>query len=220
MNAVMVKACTKCGDTKPLSGFRKNARYAGGHINWCTPCEKEYRSRHYKQNVDRVRAQNAAWHEANKEARNAAAREAYAANPAAHAERVKAAKARDPARYREMNKLKARARRASRIDVRLRSRVSSQLRYCLATGKGGQTTAALLGYSITELRAHLERQFLRGMGWHNMGEWHIDHIVPMSSFTITGPDDPELRRAWALPNLRPLWAADNMRKSDKRVSLL
>ncbi|THD06128.1 hypothetical protein B1991_14390 [Rhodanobacter lindaniclasticus] len=81
-------------------------------------------------------------------------------------------------------------------------------------------TFELIGYSVDELRSHLERQFLKGMSWGNMGAWHVDHIVPVSSFTITGPDDPELRRAWALPNLRPLWAADNIAKRDKRVTLL
>jgi hypothetical protein len=82
------------------------------------------------------------------------------------------------------------------------------------------TSESLLGYTIAELRTHLERQFLPGMSWHNMGKWHIDHIVPLASFTITGPDDPELKRAWALPNLRPLWARDNIAKGAKTTSLL
>jgi len=51
-----------------------------------------------------------------------------------------------------------------------------------------------------------------GMGWHNMSEWHIDHIMPLASFNFTGLDDPAVREAWALSNLRPLWAADNIRK--------
>jgi hypothetical protein len=42
----------------------------------------------------------------------------------------------------------------------------------------------------------------------------------MSSFIISGPTDPELKRAWALPNLRPLWAKENISKRDKRVTLL
>lgn len=220
MNAGAAKACTKCGETKPLAEFRPDARYAGGYVTWCGLCAKRYRAQHYLQNKERVQAQNAAWHADNKESRNEAMRAAYAADPERHSQRVRAAKQRSPERYREANRLNAAKRRAERIDVRLRSRMSSQLRYCLSTGKGGQTTARLLGYSVQELRAHLERQFLRGMSWENMGEWHIDHIVPLSSFTITGPDDPELRRAWALPNLRPLWAAENIAKSDKRLVLL
>jgi len=58
------------------------------------------------------------------------------------------------------------------------------------------------------------------MSWENIGDWHIDHIVPLSRFKVSGPDDPELRRAWALTNLRPLWAKDNMRKSASNEFLL
>lgn len=83
-----------------------------------------------------------------------------------------------------------------------------------------QPTFDYLGYTPEELMAHLERQFVKGMGWHNMGEWHIDHIVPFSSFSIESRDDPELRRSFALTNLRPLWAKENIAKSDKRLFLI
>lgn len=147
-------------------------------------------------------------------------RAAYRSDPKRHSERVKAAKERDPDKYREANRINAQKRREDRIDVRLRSRISSQIRYCLGTRKGGMTTQRLLGYSIDELRVHLERQFLPDMNWSNFGKWHIDHIVPLASFTITGSDDPELRRAWALTNLRPLWAEDNIRKGSRIEVLL
>ena len=215
MNAVQAKRCIKCAEQRPIDQFQANARYADGYVNWCKPCSAEYRKQHSSMNREKVRAQNADWHQANKIRRNLEAKARYAANPEAHAERVAAAKARRPDHYRSVSRINARRRRAERVECALRARISSQLRYCLTTGKGGATSEALLGYSINELRTHLERQFLKGMSWENMGEWHIDHIVPLSSFTITGPDDPELRRAWALPNLRPLWAKDNIRKGAK-----
>ena len=220
MIPVLQKKCTRCGDHKPVESFRENLRYADGRVNWCDPCAKAYRAEHYLRNKERVTRQNAAWYADNKDRVREISRRNYLADPERHAQRVKAARARSPERYREVNNRNAIRRRSERAELRIRSRLSSQLRYCLSTGKGGRATEALVGYPIAELRTHLERQFLPGMGWENMGEWHIDHIVPLSSFTITGPDDPELRRAWALPNLRPLWAADNIAKSNKRVSLL
>lgn len=69
-----------------------------------------------------------------------------------------------------------------------------------------------LGYVVDELRAHLEAQFAEGMTWANHGEWHIDHIRPLSSFTITSFRCRGFRKAWAIDNLQPLWAADNLRK--------
>lgn len=77
-------------------------------------------------------------------------------------------------------------------------------------------TLEALGYSVDELVAHIERQFLRGMGWHNSSEWHIDHIVPMST-ARTVEDVIALNQ---LSNLRPLWAEDNIRKKDKRIYLI
>jgi hypothetical protein len=51
------------------------------------------------------------------------------------------------------------------------------------------------------------------MNWFNHGEWHIDHIRPISSFDLD--TDPSIVNA--LDNLQPLWAIDNMKKSNKYV---
>lgn len=80
----------------------------------------------------------------------------------------------------------------------------------------GSTAAyEALGYSAGELRVHLERQFVGEMSWDNYGQWHIDHIVPIASFEFSSVEDPGFIRAWALTNLRPLWAIDNLKKSSK-----
>ena len=87
-------------------------------------------------------------------------------------------------------------------------------------GKLGLSWQHAVGYSVDDLRAHLERQFERGMSWDNYGDWHIDHIIPASSFKYDTVDDPDFHACWALTNLRPLWARENIRKRDKRVLLL
>lgn len=69
-----------------------------------------------------------------------------------------------------------------------------------------------VGYSLSELQAHLEAQFTRGMSWSNYGQWHIDHIHPLAAFTFDGPACAEFAAAWALSNLQPLWGADNLSK--------
>lgn len=76
-------------------------------------------------------------------------------------------------------------------------------------------TFDILGYTPTQLMHHLESWFTEGMSWDNMGEWHIDHIRPVSSFTFDSMDDPEFKACWALENLQPLWAFDNMSKGAK-----
>jgi hypothetical protein len=71
---------------------------------------------------------------------------------------------------------------------------------------------SLVGYTTQDLAAHLESLFQSGMGWHNMGAWHIDHIKPRAAFTFSSYNDPAFKECWALSNLQPLWAKDNIRK--------
>jgi hypothetical protein len=91
-----------------------------------------------------------------------------------------------------------------------------------ALKRGGSTPKFedFVGYSTSDLKVHLEAQFTKDMTWEKfrLGQIHIDHIVPISSFDLSDPDD--LRRAWAITNLRPLWAKDNLKKSNKRIYLI
>ena len=80
----------------------------------------------------------------------------------------------------------------------------------LGTSKQGHTID-MLGYSALELKEHIEKLFLPGMSWNNHGDWHIDHIRPVTDFS----DTDNINEVCALNNLQPLWAFDNMSKSNK-----
>lgn len=89
----------------------------------------------------------------------------------------------------------------------------NRVRVALKGQVKADTTLALIGCSVDELRAHLERQFTPGMSWQNYGEWHVDHIRPCAAY-----DHTDLASHWQcfhFSNLQPLWAVDNLRKSDK-----
>jgi 5-methylcytosine-specific restriction endonuclease McrA len=118
-----------------------------------------------------------------------------------------------------------RDRYRSDSEVRLRDRVRLQIFKALRAGKGGRSSSELLGYTTEELRAHLERQFTRRMSWENYGTyWHIDHIIPVSSFVLRledgGIDCDAVRRCWALSNLRPLPRRENISKGGKVLFLV
>jgi hypothetical protein len=68
----------------------------------------------------------------------------------------------------------------------------------------------LLGCSVEVCKSYLESKFQTGMTWENHGSWHIDHIKPISSYTLH-----ELHLAFHYTNLQPLWAIDNLRKGSK-----
>lgn len=113
-----------------------------------------------------------------------------------------------------------RVKRSSDPARNLADRMTRGINASLASGKEGRSWRSMVPYTLADLMLHLERQFLSGMTWENRSEWHIDHIVPQSSFHFTSSDDPEFKRCWALTNLRPLWAKDNVRKSGKRTHLI
>ena len=110
----------------------------------------------------------------------------------------------------------------SKALVALARRVRCAVRRSLADAgaRAGNGAIRHLDYSPADLAAHLERQFLPGMGWHNMSEWHVDHVVPVADFDIRKEGDDEFLACWSLANLRPLWASDNISKSDNREFLL
>lgn len=116
------------------------------------------------------------------------------------------------------NRRRQRERRKSDPAKAMQARLSRLHRFALQRVGGIKKSPTFeeLGYSVCEFVEHMERQFLPGMGWHNMDEWQIDHIIPVSS-AVTVEDVIRLNQ---LPNLRPMWSADNNRKKDKRDSLL
>jgi len=71
-----------------------------------------------------------------------------------------------------------------------------------------------LPYTPEEMLNNLECKFKKGMTWHNMSDWHIDHIVPASKFTFTSSTCLEFIQCYSLQNIEPVWAKDNLRKQD------
>jgi hypothetical protein len=99
--------------------------------------------------------------------------------------------------------------------------ITNRLWPCLHYGVRVNSTrsglyANALGYRWSELRSHLEQQFMDGMTWDNWGDvWELDHIAPLSSFRYESIDDPLFKEAWKLSNLRPLYRAENLAKGSK-----
>ena len=71
----------------------------------------------------------------------------------------------------------------------------------------------LVGCTKDELKLHIESMFQEGMTWDNMGEWHVDHIIPMNAFDLSCGE--QQRIVMWYKNLQPLWGSENLKKSDK-----
>ena len=82
---------------------------------------------------------------------------------------------------------------------RLRIIISTSMMRSIKKNKTNKRLYRYLGYSIEELKEHLEHQFEDWMNWDNLGltankekeTWQIDHIIPVNTFNIKeiGPLD-------------------------------
>lgn len=96
-----------------------------------------------------------------------------------------------------------------RLIVNHRKRVSAIFKDLKISKKKSSTD--ILGAEVVLVIKHIEIQFQQGMSWENYGEWHIDHIIPLSSAN----NNYELEALFYYKNTRPMWEKENLLKSNK-----
>jgi hypothetical protein len=110
---------------------------------------------------------------------------------------------------------RTRAKHAKRNpSIRLRAATAARV-WAALNGRSDGRLFSRLGYSIEDLVEHLESKFQDGMTWENYGKWHVDHKKPCVLFDQSDPI--QFTACWALDNLQPLWAQDNIKKGAKYV---
>jgi hypothetical protein len=172
-------------------------RYRAANREKMNAYKRKYKKSYCEKNPEKVAEQQRAYRTANREKLAAKRRTYYQAN-----------KERLIARGTE----RERKRYAEDIDFRILKNIRRRFNELL-TNKGGRRTLDFIDYTMGELRYHIATRFERGMSWDNWGEWHIDHIIPCATFDHQDPT--QVRECWALSNLQPLWASDNLSKGAK-----
>lgn len=183
----------------------------------CKSCANSLSNSHYRNNKDKCKARFKANYEAKKAERNRKTKEYYEENKEHLLQKCR--------EYRKKNKeqivawrkssktMKAhRERQAKRLQTK-QGKAEQFLRnsiHRIISNKNGEASFSLCGYSKNELIARIESTFKNGMRWSNYGEWHIDHIVPISLLVKSGCEDPKVVNA--LSNLRAMWAKENIAK--------
>ena len=99
--------------------------------------------------------------------------------------------------------------------------LNQRMRQAIGVDVGnGYQWESYVGYNRNDLKKHLESKFTDDMSWDNMDKWHIDHIVPKSSFHyFKNPYNQNFKDCWALSNLQPLWSKDNLSKGCKIIKI-
>ncbi len=122
-------------------------------------------------------------------------------------------------RYRHIHKestlIKLKEYRKNR-DIMISISISSRIRKSIKHNKNGRHWEDIVGFTLEELKLHLEKQFKGSITWKNYGTyWHIDHRIPISMFNFNSYEDEEFKKCWALENLKPMIGVDNLRKHNK-----
>jgi len=182
------KTCTMCGEEKLHEAFCKKKNGRFGISSICNVCESNRKKEYRKVHSEELAATMKVYRERNREKINAWSRN-------------------DMRKRRKDSKLK------------LGLAFSNAIYQAIRRKKNGKPWESLVGYTLDDLKKHLEKRFAIGMSWDNYGKdgWHIDHRIPKSVFNYERPEHLDFQRCWALENLRPLWAKENLSKNNSLI---
>lgn len=222
------KICRICNIEKDLSEFHIKRGTPDGHRSECKECvkntqkeykdpekQREYDKQRYQERKEEILERKKKYHKDNKdrileEKKNY--REENKDNINDYMKKYREEHREEAKEYARNNPNKALYQETYRLRhphiVAWRTTLYATLKR-MGTKKEN-STAFLLGYSAEDLRKDMESKFLSGMTWDNHGEWHIDHIYPVTKFPTTTP----VSEVCALSNLQPLWGSDNLSKSN------
>ena len=121
----------------------------------------------------------------------------------------------------QSDKLRKYSKEHKRIRYSMKANLHSRLKQHLIN-KNKKSTFDILGYTVNDLKIHLESLWEPWMSWDNYGAycsykrtWQIDHIKPDSLFNYESITDPEFKECWSLSNLQPLDSFKNLKKGNK-----
>ena len=202
----LTKTCSKCGEEKPRTEFNKNKAQKDGLQNNCKSCHAEQVAKYREKNVVERVEHDRKYREKNKD------------KIAAYRKENKGDIAAQKARYYQKNKEKNAARskawyEKNKNKVKIRHKEwAAQNRHkknaSLAKRRSAQLEATP-PWLTTEDFERIEdfyrlANLMTSLG---LGEWHVDHIVPLQGREVKGLHVP-----W---NLRVMPAAQNLSKGNK-----
>lgn len=195
-----MKKCIKCKIEKNLIDFKKAKQNKDGFTGVCKVCLIEYN----RNNIEKIKETQKKYRLNNKEKRNEYSLE-WKKNNINY--------------YKEYQKkyMKIYYKKRIKIDPLFKLKCNIRSLILISIKKNGYTKKSkshqILGCSFEEFKIYLEKQFTNGMNWSNAGEWHLDHIYPVS----LAKDEAELIALNYYTNFQPLWALDNFKKGNKIV---
>jgi len=189
-----MKTCNTCNIEKELSEFFNEKKYKDGLSRKCKYCRKQYLKQYNLKNKDAIAEKQRQYQLKNRDRININ-------------RRIYKLKNRE-----QINKQQTERKKTNplfKLSCNIRNLIYQSIKNqgC----KKNTKTANILGCDFETFKAHLEKQFTKGMSWDNQGEWHLDHIYPVS----LARDEAHLIELNHYTNFQPLWAFDNISKGNK-----
>ena len=99
----------------------------------------------------------------------------------------------------------------------LTKRMYSIIRQCVLKNKSGWKWENYVSYTLRDLVSRLKNILPEGYIWQDYleGKLEIDHILPISAFNYSEPNNYEFQECWALENLRLITPKENHSKGSK-----
>jgi hypothetical protein len=215
------KICNTCKIEKEINNFYFRKDW-DKYINLCKVCDSNKRKEKYITNQEQKKEYSKNYYYNNKEKKIEYGKTYYLLNndkkkeyDQKYYETYKIIRKKNNKKNRNIINKKDRDRYSNdyiyNITRRVRRRLHGFLKTQNITKKN--TTFEIIGCTPEFLKEHLEQQFVDGMTWENRSEWHIDHIIPLSSAN----NEEEIYKLCHYTNLQPLWAEDNLKKGNKIV---
>lgn len=234
----MGNVCNKCGE-KNVKEFYKDMSRKNGLSRWCKKCYRNHSKKYYLKNTEILKQKSQQYHSENiekchqntkqyylknKEYFKQKGKQFYLKNPGYAKKSSKNYRLKNPEnvkKYKLANREKSnqyeKNRRKTDVNYKILINCRARINQALKNNFKSSRTSNLVMCSISQLRFHIEKQFLSGMTWDNYGlgknNWQIDHIIPCSFFNMLDAVEQYMCFRWQ--NLQPLWQPDNQAKSDK-----
>jgi len=223
---ILSKICSKCKLEKDKSEFPKNANTKTGLYAWCRCCQEQYNKKYKLEHKAEIKVQRREYKATHKE-------EIREYNKSREEENRKY-KLEHKEESRKYHREYDKNRKLIDLNFKLHARLSNAIYLSLkrsGSSKAGESCFDHIPYTTKRLISYIESLFEWWMNWDNWGRynpqtwddndhttwtWQIDHIIPKSHFHFTSMDDPEFQKCWALENLRPYSAKQNLLDGNRR----
>lgn len=191
-----MKKCSKCKEEKDLSQFDKQNEKKCKLRSSCKTCNKEW----FLENKDKIKEYKREYYLRTKE-RDKAKKEDYYEK---HKKEINSYKVTWQKKREDNDPVFKLKRRLNNLIWQSFKRRNKYFYKSISSEH-------ILGCSTDFFIQYISNKFTEGMTLDNHGEWHIDHITPVS----IAKTEEDLIKLCHYTNLQPLWAVDNLKKGNK-----